>query len=296
MRALEDLRDQPLVGEVAYRVDETTIRPLLFHDYAWTAYYLTLDALRNFERAPAIGSGPFVVPAIVFWFMAAESYVSTIYKTCMWIDEQLAQHGARSPAGSRLRVTSKIVEKLRAVKDWVAGDCPPDPPSTRLQEFATFRNALLHDLTRPAPKTSYVHSQFAPRAEKCNQADLMEALNIAVETFGYFRWIFAEADLMPSVHIGAAAEKLDALSDEVLHPAFADIVAAKGLTCRVKPTRAEACPAELLVHMQFLIRTDGPTAETEASGDRGVADVYQDRAIAARPVADTEFQIPNYVR
>jgi hypothetical protein len=228
--------------------------------------------------------------------MAAESYVSTIYKTCIWIDEQLAQHGSRPPTGSRLRVTGKIVEKLQAVNEWVARDCPPNPPTTRLQEFATFRNALLHDLTTPAPKTSYAHTHFAPRAEKCNQADLMQALNIAVETFGCFRCLFAGADLMPSVGIGPAAEKLDTLSDEVLHPAFAEILAAKRLTCGVKPMRPEACPAELPIHMQFLIRTHGPTAETTARGDRLVADVHHDRAVAARPVSDTQFQIPNYVR
>lgn len=296
MRALEDLRDQPLVGEVSYRVDTTTIRPLLFHDYARTAYYLTLDALRNFEHAAAIGGGPFVVPAIVFWFMATESYVSTIYKTCSWLDEQLAQHGSRPPAGARLRATGKVVEKLRAVKQWVVRDCPPEPPSTRLQEFATFRNALFHDLTAPAPRTSYVHSNFAPRAEKCNQADLMEALNIAVETFAYFRRLFAGADLMPSIHIGSAVEKLDTLSDEVLHPTFAAILAAKSLTCCVKPTGPDACPAELLFHMEFLIRTHGPIAETKARGDRLLADLYHDRAVAARPVPDTEFRIPNYVR
>jgi hypothetical protein len=296
VRALEDLRSQHLIGEVAYRIDETTIRPLLFHDYAGTAYYLTLDALRNFEKAAAIGSGPFVVPAIAFWFMATESYVSTIYKTCAWIDDQLADHGCPPPAGSRLRTTSKVVEKIRAVKEWVVRDCPPDPPSARLQEFATFRNALFHDLTTPAPRTSYAHTAFAPQAEKCNQADLLEAVNIAVETFAYFRWLFASADLMPSIHIGAACEKLDMLSEAVLHPAFADILMAKELTSRVTLTRLETCPAELRIHMQFLIRADGPTAETTPVGKRLIADAYQHRAVAARPVAATTFQVPNYAR
>lgn len=56
---LEDLRDQPLVGEMAYQIGpDATIRPLLFPHFAHTAYYLTLDALRNFVISDAIGSGP----------------------------------------------------------------------------------------------------------------------------------------------------------------------------------------------------------------------------------------------
>jgi hypothetical protein len=33
MSNLDELRDEPLIGEVAYRIDEATIRPLLFHDF-----------------------------------------------------------------------------------------------------------------------------------------------------------------------------------------------------------------------------------------------------------------------
>jgi hypothetical protein len=293
--SLEDLRDEPLVGEVVFQIaGSDMVRPLLFHDAARTAYYLTVDGLRNFEEAEAVGPGPFVVPAIAFWFMATESYISTIYKACEEIDQVLAAQ-AHSPAGHRLKKTRKIVEKAGAVKKWIADDCLPNPPQRRLQDFATFRNALFHDLTTHAPRTQYAHTRFSPRAEKCNQADLFEALRVSLDVFDYFRFLFRDADLMPSIPIGTAFEKLDKLADEVLEPAFADILAAKNLTSGTASQSRASCPAELRIPLQFLIRTEGPTAP--AQNDQAFAvDRRQERALQARPVNDEMFEVPNYFR
>jgi hypothetical protein len=298
VQKLEDLRDQPLVGEVAHRVGEGPIRPFLFHQHAHTAYYLTLDALRNFEQSDAIGSGPFVVPAIAFWFMAVESYISTIYKTCSVIAASLDAEGWRQPAGGPLRATSKVVEKMTAVKKWIGGTCPPDPPHNRLQEFSTFRNALAHDLTEYAPRTTYTHTQFAPRAEKCNQADLIEAVAISLEVFCYFRSIFYRADLMPSISIGVAFEKVDVLAQQVIYPAYREILAAKNLTSATGALKYRTCPAELGVPLQFFIRTDGPTAHSTMPPDADtlIVNRREKAALQARPVKDDVFQIPNYTR
>jgi hypothetical protein len=296
MARLEDMRDEPLLAEIMFRIaGAEPKRPLLFHDAARTAYYLTVDALRNFEQEDAVGPGPFVVPGVVFWFMATESYVSTIYKTCAEIAKVMSPK--QSPAGHRLKKTGKIVEKLAAVKEWVVGDCPPGPPQSRLQEFATFRNALFHDLTDTSPKTQYVHTQFAPRSEKCNQVDLFEALRVSLEIFAYFRFLFATADLMPSVLIGLAFEKIDVLAEEVLEPAFAEILAAKGFANLSPHQDRVICPAELRIPLQFLIRTEGPMAPKSASSDPPlVVDKRLEQAVSDRPVDDDKFQIPNYSR
>jgi hypothetical protein len=298
MQRLEDLRDQPLVGEVAHRVGEGPMRPCLFHQHAHTAYYLTLDALRNFERSDAVGPGPFVVPAVAFWFMAVESYISTIYKTCSVIAASLEAEGWRQPADRPLRATPKVVEKMTAVKQWLAGTCPPDPPRNRLQEFATFRNALFHDLTEYAPRTTYVHTQFAPRAEKCNQADLIEAVAISMEVFCYFRSIFYGADLTPSISIGVAFEKVDVLANEVIYPAYQEILAAKSLASAAGGTTCRTCPAELRVPLVFHIRTDGPAVHSTMPSDADmlVVDRHANAAFQARPVKDDVFQVPNYTR
>lgn len=211
MADLAEMRDQPLVGEIAFRIGPgDQPRPLLFHDLTNTAYHLTLDALRNFEAMAPVGPGPFVLPAVAFWFMATESYISTLYKACDAIDAGLGDtHEA--PAGERLRKTRHLAEKAIAVKIWVAADCDPEPPNSRLLEFATFRNALFHDLTGFAPRTEYRHTRFALRAEKCNQIDLIEGIRISLEVFAYFRSTFAGADLMPSIQIGPGFEKVDSL-------------------------------------------------------------------------------------
>lgn len=167
----------------------------------------------------------------------------------------------------------------------------------RLQEFSTFRNALFHDLTTGSPRTRYAHTRFAPRAEKCNQADLFEAMRISLEVFTYFRFLFMSADLMPSIPIGTAFEKVDKLAGEVLEPAFADILASKGLTSGSAIASQGSCPAELRVPLQFMIRTEGAMAPTSTSRERSLAvDQYQEAAVQARPVNGDKFNVPNYFR
>jgi hypothetical protein len=294
---LEDLRDQPLVGEVAYRVCNGPLRPLLFHQHAHTAYYLTLDSLRSFEQSDAVGPGPFVVPAIAFWFLAVESYVSTLYKTCDVIADSVNRAELRQPADSPLHKTGKVVTKMMAVKEWITGTCPPDPPRNRLQEFTTFRNALFHDLTDYAPKTTYDHTQFAPRAEKCNQADLVEAVAISLEVFCYFRSVFYGADLMPSISLGPTVENLDVLADEVIYPAYQEILASKNLSSTVGSTKSLPCPAELRASLQFLIRSNGAMAHraTPLVAER-IVDQHETAAIQARPTKDDVFHLPSYAR
>lgn len=295
---LADLREQPLIGEVAYCFADGVIRPVLFHDFARTAYYLTIDALRNFETADAVGHGPFVVPAIAFWFMAVESYISTIYKACTVLEDSV-QAVAWSPPNEPLARTDKVIEKMTTIKRWIAGECPPDPPRNRMQEFATFRNALFHDLTTHSPRTQYSHTKFSPRAEKCNQVDLIEAVHIVLEVFCYFRFIFRQADLMPSISIGPIAEKLDILVDEVIYPAYSAILATKSLVSPTVRPKHGACPAELLMAMQLLLRHDGPTVpRVTASTTDGelIVDKCQDEVIRARPVVSGHFRIPNYSR
>ncbi|HEY6550325.1 MAG TPA: hypothetical protein VIY71_03890 [Solirubrobacterales bacterium] len=297
MADLAEMRDEPLVGEVAFRIGPADqLRPLLFHEATNTAYYLTLDALRNFEAMAAVGPGPFVVPAVAFWFMATESYISTIYKTCDAIDAALGDTHA-APAGGRLRKTRQLVEKAIAVKAWVAADCDPEPPKSRLLEFATFRNALFHDLTSFAPRTEYRHTRFAPRAEKCNQVDLIEAVRVSLEVFGHFRSIFGSSDLMPSIHLGFGFEKVDALVAEVIEPAFAEILTAKNLEAMPSPDPIRPCPAELRVPLEFFISTQGPLAPTsEAEGEEAIADRYQAASTRARPIDEDKFRVPDYSR
>jgi hypothetical protein len=296
MRSLERLRDEPLLGEVAFMIDgDQKPRPLLFHAAANTAYFLTVDALRNFEQSDAIGSGPFVVPGIAFWFLATESYISTVYKAASEVNA--APEGS-PPAYGRLKRTSHVIDKLVAIKDWAAGDADPPAPRNRLQDFAAFRNALFHDLTSyDRPPTQYAHSRFSPRAEKCNQVDLFEAMRISLEVFEYLRHLFATADLMPSIQLGPVVEKLDTLAAEVLEPAFAEILAAKELTARRPPTNLSMCPAELPIPLQFVISHQGPTAPTKLPGRSGfVIDRRQGEALLQRPIDGDVFQLPNYSR
>jgi hypothetical protein len=269
---------------------------MLFHDHAITAYHLTLEALRNFERIDAVGPGPYTLPAILFWFAATESYISTLYKITSAL--QLSLDAAQWVApGTQLAVASKVVDKFSAVDAFFTGRRRPELNITRLHEFASFRNCVLHDLTEATPRRQYAHTLFAPRAEKANQLDAIEAMRVGLEVFDYFRYIFRSCDLMPDVLLEHSYERLDILADAVVYPAFAQILHDKGLSTHMplgSPAPAR-CPVEALVDVELLISTLGPTAGSETSSE-SLVDAISARIVEAARPPENKFGIPNYTR
>jgi hypothetical protein len=127
--------------------------------------------------------------------------------------------------------------------------------------------------------------------------DLFEALRVSLDIFEYFRFLFMGADLMPSIPIGMAFAKVNELANEVLEPAYADILDAKGLTTDAVPTSRAVCPAELRIPIQFMIRMEGPMVPARTSDDQSFAiDRHQELALQARPIDGEKFEVPNYFR
>jgi hypothetical protein len=113
----------------------------------------------------AVGPGPFVVPATVFWFMAVESYISTIYKTCIVIDDMLRAAGRGPLTGPSLRKTNRVVEKMGAAKDWIAPGCPPDHRAAGCKSSPRFVTpcSMISRHTRPRLNMPIPASRLTPR-------------------------------------------------------------------------------------------------------------------------------------
>jgi hypothetical protein len=293
---LESYRRDDPVGAVAYLYGTDDTRPLLFHDSANAAFYITLDALNRFQEHDTIGGNEYVIPAIGLWFLATESFVSTVYKVA-GEDYTLAQQGVSPSTGSQPKSTIKLLEKFRAIEDYFAAPKPrPKSPAVTLGEFATLRNTLFHDLTGVKQPT-FSYTMFSTLAEHVNEVDLMQGMITSVDVFEYFRYLFPETDLMPSIHLGSSFEKLDTLAVEVLCPTFADIVTGKGLstalTCAFTSTHiAASAPLPLRV----VIKYEGPLAPRSTIGTDRISTQYMDGASRSRPVPKDQFGLPNYSR
>lgn len=289
---LESFHGSRPVGRVEYIYGTAPQRPFLFHDVATTAFYVTLDALARFQELDAVGGSPYVIPAIGLWFLATESYVSTLYKVAQ-VDSDLAAATGRS--APRVISTTKVAEKYSAIEAYFdAPEPPPKQPISALREFATLRNALFHDVTGTS-RPDFHHTLFPSEVENVNELDVMQAMIISIDVFTYFRRLFPETDLMPSILLGATFDKLDVLAEEVAVPAFQEVLSAKGLRTDLSMAFArERIAAIAPMALQIVIASSGPRAP-EAVGDTGsIAGRYLEMAKTRRPVKEGFFRLPDY--
>jgi len=284
---LEAFRDCPLVGEsgMMSRLFGGDILPFLFHDSANTAFYLTVDALKAMQDSPVIGPTQYGIPTVNMWFLAVESVISTLYKI-VFEDSQ-----SKTP----LKQTQKILDKVGDIDSYISvGKAVASRMRNQLTEFATFRNTLFHDLTH-VKRPSYSHTVFAVRAEKMNQVDLMQAVIVAVNTFGYYRAAICSIDLMPKIFINAQFEAVDILAKEVLFPAFSEILVDRKMTTDLKLEFAnEVLGFELDIGARMLVCYEGPTFPAQKPTKPAVVHRFLNNAQSSRPIDQSIFKVPDY--
>lgn len=233
-----------------------------------------------------MGPGPYVLPAVVFAFAATESFISTLYKAIERLDAAGLRLAAPLPAAS------KFVEKFEAVEKVVTGAPAPLMPLLRLREFGSFRNAVLHDLSTSTARREYHHTGFSGEVQRANVLDVVESLRCARDAFDYFRYVFADADLMPEVLIEDGWLRFDTFVDEVAETAFAACLQRKGLT--TSRPRSDADPCRCPAELRTLISHAGPTYPSNESGDP-IEEALSEVSLRRPPDTDS-FLLPNYTR
>ena len=284
---LEAYRDCHLIGEsgMQSRLFSRDILPFLFHDSANTAFYMTVDALKAMQDSPAIGPTQYGIPAVNMWFLAVESVISTLYKIVL--DD--------SKSSGAVKQTQKLLDKVEQIDAYISGGrASSSKMRLKLAEFATFRNTLFHDLTG-VKRPTYSHTAFAVKAEKMNQVDLMQAIIVAINTFRYYRGAIHNIDLLPKVFISAQFDVIDVLAEEVLFPAFSEILASRQMVTDLKlELSTESLGFELNIEARMLIRHDGPTfPEHKPTNPAIVHRLFAD-ACARRPIDSAVFKVPDY--
>lgn len=284
---LEAHRDCHLVGEFGMqsRLFSGDILPFLFHDSANAAFYMAVDALKAMQDSLVIGPTQYGIPAVNMWFLSVESVISTLYKIVL---DDSKSSGAVEP-------TQKLLEKVEQIDSYISGGkAKPSKMRLKLAEFATFRNTLFHDLTY-VKRPTYSHTVFAARAEKMNQVDLMEAIIVAVNTFRYYRGAIHNIDLLPKVFINAQFDAIDVLTEEVLFPAFSEILASRQMATDLKlEFSTESLDFELDIGATMLIRHDGPTFPEQKPTNPAIVHRLLADACSRRPIDPTVFKVPDY--
>jgi hypothetical protein len=290
LRKLEEFRNQPYVGENAFLTPYCSGKPLpnLFHNTANGAFYMTIDALNRMQSRESIGGNECCVPAISLWFQSTESYISTLYK--------IAQEESTAKVRT-IKETRKILEKFDELNSYLSTGTSQAPQlRNRIQEFATFRNILFHDLTM-VKTPQYSHTLFSRNADKLNEVDLFQSLLIAIDTFSYYRHALKGVDLMPQIYINNQFGGLDILAKEILFPSFGDILMKKGLSTKLQlAISLEIFSHEFDVTITPIISYQGPAYPIKCEVDPKITREYLKKAEEARPISSTHFKVPNYMR
>ena len=287
---LEAYRDCHLAGEFGMqsRLFSGDILPFLFHDSTNSAFYMTVDALKAMQDLSVIGPTQYGIPAVNMWFLSVESMISTLYKIVLDDSESIKSRGA-------VRKTQKLLEKAEQIDSYISGEkATPSQMRLKLAEFAAFRNTLFHDLTY-VKRPTYSHTVFAVRAEKMNQVDLMQAIIVAVNTFRYYRGAIRDIDLLPKVFINAQFDAVDLLSEEVLFPAFSEILKSRQMATDLKlEFSTESLGFELDIEARILVRDDGPAFPNDNHTNPTIVHRFLADARMRRPIDPTTFKVPNY--
>jgi hypothetical protein len=234
-----------------------------------------------------MGPTQYGIPAVTMWFVAVESYISTLHKLVSM---------AYKPNNS-VKQVQKILEKVAEIDRYVSkGQCKSSALRNRIQEFATFRNTLLHDLTY-VKKPDYIHTFFAKNAEKMNQVDLFQGIIIALDTFTYYRHVIPDIDLMPNVFINAQFDKVDRLAQEILFPAFIEILEKRDCSTDLAFSLSpEQLGYQLSIGAKFCISHQGPTYPKDCQEQPFIVKRLLKSAEIACPIDPQLFKVPDYSR
>jgi hypothetical protein len=288
---LEDFRNQQLVGESGVQTNlfNGQILPFLFHDSSNAAFYMTIDALRRMQQSESIGTNNYCIPGIGLWFMSTESFISTIYK--------IIQEHQRATSGTVTLTANKVIDKFVGIVSYCSNGAAPMPGlRNQIQEFATFRNTLFHDLTFIRVPANH-HTLFASHANKLNEVDLIQAAIIALDTFTYLRHTFDTVDLMPNIWISNQFDKADTLFNEIIATSFTRILACKGLTTSLSLRPSTTMLGhQLTIPMKFVISYAGPSYPTSCPPQSSIVAEEVKKAESKRPMEPGKFGIGNYTR
>ncbi|AGK96693.1 hypothetical protein [Clostridium pasteurianum] len=231
---IEELRDD--IGKCKFYIQNYDVNSCPFFDdyFANNAFYNTMKEIELLENIQNIIKTPNSRNAIAQWFIAIESYISSILKiACIKKTEYDFNVLKKKQLKERI---SKLIELLGFDKDEIYKN---NININKLNEFCCFRNELFHDRYNNNEQI-YKHTKFSNNVYMLNQVDVIQALIISLEILNLFRFCFVNLDLMPSIVISLGDtfiyEKLDVLYKKLILPCWLDVLDKHKLTSDIETT------------------------------------------------------------
>lgn len=194
---------------------------MTYEKHTNAAYYYTLNDVANLEHAKdTVHTGSQSHSAISFWFLAFESYVSTLIKLCCIKKNEPFEKYKKEDLHTRVRSLAQLLEI--DLKSFYKNNI-----IAKVNEFSCFRNDLFHD-RHFDEKLKFTHTAFSPIPIFSCQVDIVQSILIILETASMLRYAIAGLDTMPSVILEngdiVVWEKLDVAYEKILQSWFAAVL------------------------------------------------------------------------
>lgn len=271
-----------------------------FHHHANQAHWHAVNCLLRLGGMTVDGAASLVI-GCVEWWRTIESTIALLYLVAVRESERgLRPHLDRLNSSSKPNAMTKWSKVVAWNSDQNIGDAPKAPSQLtgRMSELRDFRNAFEHSSW--GGDRSREHSRLSPVPSRANELDLMEALAICIQFFGYVRSVVPSADLMPEVIIPSGPTfffvDLEEAAQDLLVPLFRGALDSRGVATDfdlyepVEPAswRTQTDFRILMRHadehpLPDVANAWNPMATLEAYGDEH-----------PRRPSDEEFGLPSY--
>jgi hypothetical protein len=217
--SIEDFRNNEIGKSFLQSKVEVNVKVYSTYDqHSRAAFDYTLaDVLLIESSVDILHPGNNTYSTIGLWYMALESYITTLLKLCCLkkgedFNKKYRNQDLHIRLGSLLELLQ--IDKKEVFKTGIVN---------KILEFSQFRNELMHD-RHFDKEMSFNRCRFSGIPIFANQVDVLQSFLIVLETTALLRYVIAGLDTMPTVVIQGqdrfAWEKLDVAYMEILLPFF----------------------------------------------------------------------------
>lgn len=217
---LEELRDNDIGRIVAWLPklgDGAESKTLLtYPHFAQLAFYSSSQQIEQLEHSTdVIKQGNSIQTAVGLWFLSIEAYINSILRIVCLVVHTPFDEIKTQDLGTRIKKLFDISKLDRTL--FYSGTFQ------KLEEFKRYRNELFHDRTN-GKLINFHRTRFSGNPIFANQADVMQASVIALETYQALRHVIPKLDLMPQVAVAKNGSvfhaPMDSLYKQILRPYF----------------------------------------------------------------------------
>lgn len=201
--------------------------PFLFNDFFYKTTLEFIKELNTFENSSNVPTAFNISLLTIFatYFACLEQFISTVYTMLYYYKETSALLDEKSSLKIFRRDYNITINEIIKIGEIDKLDYQQTGLIKKIEELEDTRNYILHG-NMGRIKTGKTNLPKYPLT--INYEDVLEEIDIIINFINYFRFIFPDIDLMPSIYIhigdGMLSKKLDDCFYNVIVPYMKDIL------------------------------------------------------------------------